>query len=82
MRTRITQSELLQIYDAKSALPRDIVAHVHSILQADMENEDFLFGFASALLMLAKTESLPPDLELIVAASIRECAISVNNRRS
>lgn len=81
MQTKIKRSELQQFYDTKSTLPRDIVVHVHSILEADAENEDFLLGFASALLMLAKTEKLPSDLQLIIAASIRECAVSIESRK-
>ena len=80
MKTRMTDSELQQFYNQPCVLPRDIVVYVNSILEADKESKEFLIGFASALLLLAKTETLSSSLQLIVAASIRECAISINNR--
>ena len=82
MKTRITDSELQRFYDTTSTLPRDVVVHVNSILEADKESKEFLLGLASAMLLVAKIETLPSAVQLIVAASIRECAISINNRKN
>ena len=82
MKTRITDSELQRFYDATSTLPRDIAVRVNSTLDADNESKEFLLGFANALFLLAKTETLPSAVQLMVAALIRECAISINNRKN
>lgn len=83
MKTKITRDELQTFYNAQT--PKDytqiqLTTVAKSVLEPENESKEFLIGFASGLLALAKTERLDKVSMQTCAELIRLCAVEVIDR--
>ena len=82
MRTKVTKNQLSQYLDAQPSCheTQRLISAMTSGLELHEENESFLLGLASGMVLLINTKQLSEPIKLMCEAVIEVCAIALRDR--